>query len=65
MFMNVNRQAAGVTTGEEVKVSVESDAEPPVVVEPADFARAVDADPVARADYDRLAYSHKPEHSGP
>ncbi|WP_223167809.1 YdeI/OmpD-associated family protein [Nonomuraea sp. SYSU D8015] len=32
------------------------------VVEPADFARALDADPVARAVYDRLAYSHKREH---
>ncbi|MBO0822940.1 MAG: YdeI/OmpD-associated family protein, partial [Actinobacteria bacterium] len=27
-----------------------------------DFARALDADPVARAAYDRLAYSHKREH---
>ena len=33
------------------------DAEPPVVVKPADFARALDADPVARAAYDRLASS--------
>ena len=46
---NANRQAAGVVTGDEVEVEVEVDAEPPVVVEPADFARALDADPVARA----------------
>ncbi|GAA4595924.1 hypothetical protein GCM10023194_66710 [Planotetraspora phitsanulokensis] len=59
---NANRQAAGVVTGDEVEVEVELDAEPPVVVEPADFARALDADPVARASYDRLAYSHKREH---
>ena len=59
---NANRQAAGVVTGDEVEVEVEFDAEPPVVVEPADFARALDADPVARAAYDRLAYSHKREH---
>ena len=59
---NANRQAAGVVTGDEVEVDVEVDAEPPVVVEPADFARALDADPVARAAYDRLAYSHKREH---
>jgi uncharacterized protein YdeI (YjbR/CyaY-like superfamily) len=32
------------------------------VVEPVDFARALDSDPVARAAYDRLAYSHKREH---
>src|SRR5512132_4633062 len=59
---NANRQAAGVMTGEEVEVEVEIDAEPRVVVEPADFARALDADPVARAAYDRLSYSHKREH---
>jgi Bacteriocin-protection, YdeI or OmpD-Associated/Domain of unknown function (DUF1905) len=59
---NANRQAAGVVTGDEVEVEVEVDAEPPVVVEPADFARALDADPVVRAAYDRLAYSRKREH---
>jgi hypothetical protein len=45
---NANRQAAGVVTGEEVEVEVEIDAEPRVVIEPADFAEALDADPVAR-----------------
>ena len=49
-------------TGEEVEVGVEIDAEPRVVVEPADFARALDADPVARTAYDRLSYGHKREH---
>jgi Bacteriocin-protection, YdeI or OmpD-Associated/Domain of unknown function (DUF1905) len=57
-----NREAAGVVTGDEVEVEVEFDPEPPVVVEPADFTRALDADPVARAAYDRLAYSHKRRH---
>ena len=32
------------------------------MVEPADFARALDADPVARTAYDRLSYSRKREH---
>jgi Bacteriocin-protection, YdeI or OmpD-Associated/Domain of unknown function (DUF1905) len=59
---NANRQAAGVVTGDEVEVEVEIDAEPRVVVEPADFARALDADPVARTAYDRLSYSRKREH---
>jgi hypothetical protein len=59
---NANRQAAGVVTGDEVEVEVELDAAPRVVVEPADFARALDADPVARAAYDRLSYGHKREH---
>jgi uncharacterized protein YdeI (YjbR/CyaY-like superfamily) len=47
-------------TGEEVEVEI--DAEPRAVVEPADFARALDADPVARTAYDRLSYGRKREH---
>jgi antitoxin component of MazEF toxin-antitoxin module len=58
---NANRQAAGVVTGDEVEVDVEIDAEPRVVVEPADFARALDADPIARAAYERLSHSRKRE----
>ena len=57
---NANRKAAGVATGDEVEVEI--DAEPRVVAEPADFARALDADPVARTAYDRLSYSRKREH---
>ncbi|MEU9160700.1 YdeI/OmpD-associated family protein [Streptomyces sp. NPDC048424] len=41
---------------------MELDTEPRVVVEPADFAQALDDDPAARAAYDHLAYSHKREH---
>jgi bacteriocin resistance YdeI/OmpD-like protein/uncharacterized protein DUF1905 len=59
---NANRQSAGVATGDEVEVEVELDAEPRVVVEPADFARALDANPAARTAYDRLSYSRKREH---
>lgn len=59
---NANRQAAGLVTGDEVEVDVEFNPEPPVVVEPADFARALDADPAARTAYDHLSYSHKREH---
>jgi uncharacterized protein YdeI (YjbR/CyaY-like superfamily) len=33
-----------------------------VLTEPEDFACALDADPAARAAYDRLSYSHKREH---
>jgi hypothetical protein len=56
---NANRQAAGVATGDEIEVEVELDAEPRVVAEPADFARALDADPAARAAYDRLPDGRK------
>ena len=59
---NANRQAAGVVTGDQVEVGVEIDTEPRVVVEPTDFARALDADPVARTTYDRLSHSRKREH---
>jgi hypothetical protein len=59
---NANRRAAGVATGDEVEVEVEFDPEAPAVTEPADFARALDADPAARAAYDQLSYSHKREH---
>jgi antitoxin component of MazEF toxin-antitoxin module len=55
-----NRQAAGVVTGDEVEV--ELDVEPRIVIEPADFAHALDADPVVRSAYDRLADGHKREH---
>jgi hypothetical protein len=59
---NANRKAAGIVTGDEAEVELALDPEPRAVTEPADFARALDADPAARAAYDRLAYSHKREH---
>jgi Bacteriocin-protection, YdeI or OmpD-Associated/Domain of unknown function (DUF1905) len=59
---NANREAAGVVTGDEVEVELEFDPDPRVVVEPADFARALDADPIARAAYDRLRDGRKREH---
>ena len=59
---NANRQAAGVVTGDEAEVEVEIDAEPRVAAEPADFAHALDADPVARTAYDHLSYGHQREH---
>src|SRR4029453_3433904 len=57
-----NRQAAGVETGDEVEVELEFDPEPRVVVESADFARALGADPIARTAYDRLPDGRKREH---
>ncbi|MCX5205471.1 YdeI/OmpD-associated family protein [Streptomyces sp. NBC_00237] len=59
---NANRQAAGVATGDEVEVELELDTAPRVVVEPADFGQALDADPAARAAYDALSDSRKREH---
>lgn len=57
-----NREAAGVETGEEVEVHLRLDTEPRTVTEPEDFARALDADPAARAAYDRLSHSRKRRH---
>jgi Bacteriocin-protection, YdeI or OmpD-Associated/Domain of unknown function (DUF1905) len=59
---NANRHAAGVVTGDEVEVEVEFDPDPRVVVEPTDFARALDADPIARTGYDGLPDGRKREH---
>ena len=59
---SANRQAAGVETGDEVEVELEFDPEPRVVAEPADFARALSADPIARTAYDRLPDGRKREH---
>ncbi|WP_328630494.1 YdeI/OmpD-associated family protein [Streptomyces sp. NBC_00356] len=57
-----NREAAGVETGEEVEVDLRLDTEPRTVTEPEDFAHALDADPTARAAYDRLSHSRKRQH---
>lgn len=61
---NANRQAADVVTGDEVEVEVEVefDSEPRAVAEPADLARALDADSLARAAYNRLPYGLKLQH---
>jgi Bacteriocin-protection, YdeI or OmpD-Associated/Domain of unknown function (DUF1905) len=59
---NANRQAAGVVTGDEVEVELEFDPDPRVVVEPTDFASALDGDPIARTAYDRLPDGRKREH---
>jgi ABC-type Na+ efflux pump permease subunit len=59
---HANRTAAGAAIGDEVEVEVELDAEPVTVVEPEDFVSALDADPVARAAYDRLTVSQRRQH---
>ena len=59
---NANRRAAGVATGDEVEVDLELHAEPRVVDEPADLAAALDADPLAREAFDRLAYGLRRRH---
>lgn len=61
-FSKANRAAAGVDTGDQVEVDVELDTEPRVVEEPEDLARALDADPAARAAFDRLSPGNRRGH---
>jgi hypothetical protein len=59
---NAHRTAAGAVVGDQVDVKVELDTEPVTVAEPADVVRALDADPLARATYDRLTISQRKQH---
>ena len=59
------RAAAGVAGGDEVDVDVEVDTAPRVVEVPADFAAALDAEPAARATFDKLSNSNKTFHVAP
>ncbi|SDK02743.1 YdeI/OmpD-associated family protein [Streptomyces indicus] len=59
---NANRKAAGVEIGEEVEVDLRLDTEPRVVTEPEDLARALDADPAARAAFDALPQGRRRQH---
>ncbi|HJQ35351.1 MAG TPA: YdeI/OmpD-associated family protein [Pyrinomonadaceae bacterium] len=64
-FMVVNRQmreAAGVSGGETVPITMERDDAPRVIEPPPDFAHALKANEEARANWDRLSYTHQREH---
>ena len=57
-----HRAGAGVAGGDEVDVDIELDTEPRTVTVPDDLAAALDADPEARATFDRLSYSNRSWH---
>ena len=57
------RAAAGVNGGDMVDVDIELDVAPREIDVPADFAAALDAEPAARATFDRLSYSNKSWHT--
>jgi hypothetical protein len=57
-----HRAASGLKGGDEIEVDVEVDTEPRTVELPADFRRALDAEPVARQTFDRLSTSLKGYH---
>jgi len=58
-----NRAHAGVKGGDEVDVDLELDTAPREVVVPPELGAALDADPAARATFDRLSYSNKSWHA--
>ena len=57
-----NRALTGVAGGDEVEIDLELDTAPREVTLPADFASALDADPAARATFDKLSNSNKGWH---
>ena len=58
-----HRAASGLKGGDVVDVDLELDAAPREVSVPADLDAALDAEPAARATFDRLSYSNKSWHA--
>ena len=58
-----NRAGAGVAGGDAVDVDIELDSAPRQVTVPADFAKALDAEPAARRTFDGLSYSNQSWHT--
>ncbi|MGN6169238.1 MAG: YdeI/OmpD-associated family protein [Solirubrobacteraceae bacterium] len=57
------RESAGVQAGDTVEAAIELDSEPREVEIPEALARALSADPDARAAFDRLAFTHRKEYA--
>ena len=57
-----NRAGAGVKGGDEVDVDIELDTEPRTVIVPPELAAALDADPEAKATFEKLSPSNKGWH---
>ena len=56
------REQIGKTFGDEIQVSVESDAEPRVVEIPDDLLKELKKDKAAKAFFDKLSYTHQREY---
>jgi len=56
------REQIGKTFGDEVKVTVEADAEPRVLQVPPELKKAFKVEKEARAFFEKLAYSHQREY---
>ena len=57
-----NRDAAHIAMGDLIEVDVQLELESRIVPEPADLAQALNADPDARAGFDRLPFGLKRKH---
>jgi hypothetical protein len=57
-----NRDAARVSAGDRIKVTITSDEEPRKIEAPPDLAAALDEDQEASDFWDRLSYSHRREY---
>jgi hypothetical protein len=58
-----NRAAANVKGGDQVDIDLELDSAPREVVVPPELQAALDADPAAKATFDKLSYSNKSFHA--
>ena len=59
------RAKSGVKAGDILEVEIVLDDKPRVLPVPDDLQAALDADPTAKAAWDRLSYSHKRAHTMP
>jgi hypothetical protein len=61
-FSAAHRAASGLAGGDDVEVEIEVDTEPRLIELPDDLSAALDAEPRARATFDRLSNSMKGYH---
>lgn len=59
----LHRAAAGVESGDLLRVVLELDTEPRAVEPPPELAAALARNPTARAAWDQLSFSHQKEHA--
>lgn len=59
----VHRDAAGVSAGDRIRVTVALDESPRTITPPPDLKAALAKDKSARAAWDALSYTHKREHT--
>ena len=58
-----HRGPAGVQAGDEVDIDLELDTAPRTIDVPPELVAALDADPAAKATFDKLSYSNKSWHT--